>query len=186
MALGDDFEDRDAVSDLIYALQNASDLDVNIDDAGGSITIDTDDGPIDVNTTGGGMTFAMHTDDVTGTDEEISGNWGYYSDWAGTAIALNQAPLDDPEYTLEYEVGSSGTGATSLSGAVDTTSDSDYEVNVTGDRSWDYTSIDDTTVTLTFNGNGTADLEVDHIYIEFTEVDTGATQQVSFYEGGKQ
>jgi hypothetical protein len=132
------------------------------------------------------MTFALHTDDVTSSDEELNGSWGFFSDWAASAIALSPAPLDDPEFTLEYEVGAEGTGATSLSGTVSSTTDTDFDVNITGDRSWSYSDIDNTTVTLTFTGSGTLDLEVDHIFIEFTEADAGSSQRVSFYEGGIQ
>ena len=131
------------------------------------------------------LTIAIHSDSVTSTDEEIAGTWGTNNSWAGAAVALNQAEFEDPEYLIEYEVGTEGIGDTTGSGLVGNTSDTDFETDVSADRSWTYTDIDNTAVTVTYFDSGTADLEVDHIYIEFTEVDTGSTQRISLMESGR-
>jgi len=135
---------------------------------------------------GPNMTFAVHTDDVTGTDEELNGNWGFFSDWAGSAIALNASPLPDPEFVLEYEVSSEGVGSTTLIDSVSETTDTDFTTDVTGDRSWSYTDIDNITLSLEVTNVDAGDLEVDHIFVSFTEADAGDTQRVSFMETGIQ
>jgi hypothetical protein len=143
----------------------------------------------DTTVAGGGNTRMAHTvqsRNAAGGSSTSDGTWAKADEWAAIAVALEPETLDDASYLLEYEVGSEGTGATYKSGVVSSTTDTDNEVNVTGDRAWTYTDIDNTTVTLTYNDGGREELEADHIYVEFTEVDTSATQRVSFYEGGKQ
>lgn len=103
-------------------------------------------------------------------------------DWSLVAISLEPGTLEDPEATLEYEVGSEGVGATTLIETLTNTSDQEFTQSITGDRSWNYTDIDNTTLTLTLENANTEDLLVDHIFIEFTEVETGTTQRVSFLE----
>lgn len=131
------------------------------------------------------MTTAVQKDTTNGGSVTSGGTWGQNGKWSAIGAALEPEELDDPLVNLEYEVGTEGVGATTLSTTLTTETDTEQEKDVTSDRTWTYTDLDNTTVTLTYNNTDRYNALIDHIYLEYTEVDTGVTQRVSFMETGR-
>lgn len=121
-------------------------------------------------------------DSTAESNNQVSGSTSSNPDWIVVALTLEPAASADPIFSLSYEVGSEGTGATSLSQVVSETTDTTFKVNVTNDRDWTQDDIDNVKIRIESTSLNGANLEVDHISLEVIEANSNDLQRIVIIE----